>query len=496
MTTTSLSRRLPDASGRTRAALLVGVACAVGLAAGRLAISHYGTTAVEALVAVPILIYVVPRPMVSLILLLALTSSVFAYDVLPRLALPGHPPLNIGDVILLATVGGTIWRRPWRVWPPPVRHFFVVLSVMLLLALIPTIRLALGGHTPAREAIQGYKTLLYLTGALTIALELSGRQWRALLGVLIVASTVISVMSVAAAASGGVASVLARWDPNSTLSAAVLPGASSTSRIRLPGLFLVYSMTIPTLVIVLTVKDRWRTARILALGLMLAAIAISLNRNMYFGGLIALLITILVGGPRLRHRFLATAVAVIAVLAIFIQSAVVPAATNVTARASSALSTKVLASGSAQARADEFSHAFTAIAQNPVYGVGWFQNYGSYAGHAYRLGVEDWYLHVTTDLGIPVAVAFMLIPWMVLAYGFRRARSAARPRERALAAAGVGSVIALLLSCLVGAYLQDPGSMLVFGVACAFVLAAGMQASARAQSDAPGGGEPVVVSAA
>lgn len=495
MTTTSLSRRIPDASDRIRVALLVGVACAIGLAAGRLAISHYGTTAVEALIAVPILLYVFPRPMVSLILLLTLTSSVFAYDVLPRLAIPGHPPLNVGDIILIATVGGTIWRKPWRTWPPPVRRFFVVLSLMLLLALIPTIRLAGYGHSAAREAIQGYKTLLYLTGALTIALELSGRQWRTLLGMLIVASTVISVLSVAAAASGGFANVLSRWDPNAALSTAVLPGATS-ARIRLPGLFLVYAMTIPTLVMILTVKDRWRTARILAFGLMIAAIAISLNRNMYFGGLIALLITVLVGGPRLRHRFLATAVAVIAVMAIVVQSAVVPAATNVTARASSALTTQVLATGSAQARADEFSHAFTAIGQNPWYGVGWFQNYGSYTGGAYRLGVEDWYLHVATDLGIPVAVAFMLIPWMVLAYGFRRARSAARPQDRALVAAGVGSVIALLLSCLVGSYLQDPGSMLVLGVACAFVLAAGMQAYARAQSEPAGGGEAVAVSAA
>ena len=47
---------------------------------------------------------------------------------------------------------------------------------------------------------------------------------------------------------------------------------------------------------------------------------------------------------------------------------------------------------------------------------------------------------------------------------------------------------ALLLSCLVGSYLQDPGTMLVFGVACGFVLAAGMQASPRALSEAAGGG--------
>ncbi len=496
MTSTSLSRRIPGASDRARAALLVGAACVVGVAAGRLSISHYGVTAVQALIAIPILIYVVPRPMVSLLLLLVLTSSVFAYDVLPRLALPGHLPLNIGDFVLLATVGGTLWRRPWRTWPPPVQRFSLVLGVMLLLALVPTVKLAMSGHNAARDAIGGYKTLLYLTGALTISLELSGRQWRTLLTVLIVASGVIAVLSIGAAASGGFATLLARWDPNGALLGAVAPGAPA-ARVRLPGLFLVYAMTIPTLVMALTVKDRWRSARIVALCLMIAAIAVSLNRNMYFGGLIALMITILVGGARLRHRLLATALAIVAVAAIVVQSAVLPAVTSkVSARAASALSTQVLATGSAQARADEFSHAFTAIAQNPWYGVGWFQNYGSYSDGGYRLGVEDWYLHVTTDLGIPVAVAFMLIPYVVLAYGLRRARSAAGPRERAIVAAGVGSVIALLLSCLVGSYLQDPGTMLVFGVACGFVLAAGMQASARALSEAAGGGEAVAVSAA
>jgi O-antigen ligase len=181
-----------------------------------------------------------------------------------------------------------------------------------------------------------------------------------------------------------------------------------------------------------------------------------------------------------------------------VQSAVLPAITaKVSARAASALSTQVLATGSAQARADEFSHAFTAIGQNPWYGVGWFQNYGSYSGGTYRLGVEDWYLHVATDLGIPVAVAFILIPCMILVYGFRRARAAERQQDRALIAAFTGTVIALLLSSLVGSYLQDPGTMLVFGLACAFVLATGMNATrATPRAEPAGEGEAVSISTA
>jgi O-antigen ligase len=497
MTTTSLPRRLGGVGGHAGAVMLGALACVVGVAAGRVAISHYGGPAIEALIALPILIYAVRRPMIALILLLALVSSVFPYGLLPRVKLPGNPPLNAADVVLAVTVAGTVWRRPWRTWPVPVRRFFVVLCLMLLLAAIPTIRLAMHGHSAAREAILGYKTLLYLIAALTIALELSGRLWRTLLGVLTAFAALVSILSIAAAASSGVAHILTQLDPTAALSQSGL-AAGPTARIRLPGLFLAYAMLVPVLVMTLTVSDRWRTARIATLGLIIAAIAVSLNRNMYFGGLIAILIAVLIGGPRLRHRFILTALAVAATLAIVVQSAVLPAVTaKVTARAASALSTQVISTGSAQARADEFSHAFTAIAQHPWYGVGWFQNYGSYSGGTFRLGVEDWYLHIATDLGIPVAVGFMLIVVTVLAFGFGRARAAPRPQDRALASATLAAVVALLLSCLVGSYLQDPGSMMVFGIGCALVLAAGMQTSpARRPSDTDGAGEATAISAA
>jgi hypothetical protein len=36
-------------------------------------------------------------------------------------------------------------------------------------------------------------------------------------------------------------------------------------------------------------------------------------------------------------------------------------------------------------------------------------------------------------------------------------------------------LIALLLSCLVGTYLQDPNSMTAFGFACGFLVAAGLR---------------------
>jgi O-antigen ligase len=254
----------------------------------------------------------------------------------------------------------------------------------------------------------------------------------------------------------------------------------TTARIRLPGLFFVYAMTIPTLVMVLLIKDKWRWMRLGALLLMITAIAVSLNRNMYFGAAAGLLVTLVVGGPRLRYRFLVVAITVAAIVTIIVQSTVTPGVTaEVAARAQSALSTSVLQTSSLTDRADEFSHAITSMGQHPWTGVGWFQPYGSMAGDVPRVGVEDWYLHVATDLGIPVAVAFLLVVAFLLSYGVRRGLRTAGALDRGMVAAGVGSLVALLLSCLVGTYLQDPNSMVAFGFTCGFLLAAGLHVSAE-----------------
>jgi O-antigen ligase len=478
MTTLTLGRL--NLGALTRALLLACAAGVVGVMCGRVAISHYGVPAIDVLVAAPVLIFVLPRPFAACMLLLVLLASALFYTALPRANVPGHPPINIGDILLVATVGATMWRRPWRVWPPPVRRVYVVTALMLLLALIPMVILAVRGHSQFRDAIAGYKDLLYIAVALTVALELSERLWWPLVNAAIVLSVIVSILSLLAAASGSVGHLLTSVDAGAVTS--VSRAVGGTSRIRLPGLFLVYGMTIPTLVLVLLVKDRWRSLRVAALLLMIGAIAVSLNRNMYFGGVAGLLVALLVGGGPLRFRFLISAVTIAAIVTLVVQSTVAPAVTaEISTRAQSALSAQVLSSNSAQARADEFSHALNSIAHHPWTGVGWFQNYGSYDGGTPRLGVEDWYLHLATDLGIPVALAFLLIPAVLLSYGLGRARRAAAPLDRALVAAGMGALVALLLSCLVGTYLQDPNSMTAFGFICGFLLAAALRATPKGE---------------
>ncbi len=81
-------------------------------------------------------------------------------------------------------------------------------------------------------------------------------------------SAIVAILSILAAASGAVGHALTNFDATAVLAASADTTIGTTSRIRLPGLFLVYAMTIPTLVMVLLIKDKWRSMRLVALVLM------------------------------------------------------------------------------------------------------------------------------------------------------------------------------------------------------------------------------------
>ena len=475
-------RRLVTIGGATRTLLLACVAAILGIVAGRVAISHYGAPAIEFLIAVPFVIAITPRPLIAFIILAGVLGSVFAYGDLPRANVPGHPPINVADVLLAIVVGATIWRKPWRRWPPAVRGYTFALLLLLALASISSVGLLMHGHDAARSSILGYRNLLYLALPLTIALEFSGRLWRPLLNGLVGLAALVAILSIAAAVSGSVAHLASSVSPGS------VTAVGGTSRVRLPGLFLAYAMFIPTLVMALTVKDRWRTVRIVALLLMIVAIAVSLNRNMYFGGIIGLLVAMLVGGTQLRQRVLLAVVIAVATTVLVVESVKPGAAAEVQQRAGSALSTQVLSTGSARARAIEFQYAFRSIANHPWDGVGWLQSYGLDvsnlgAGSGPRVFVEDLYIHLATDYGIPAALAFLLVPAFLLYYGIRRALRAADPTDRAILAGAIGALVALLLSCLVGTYVQAPDSTASFAATCGLVLAAGLRATPRPRTN-------------
>jgi O-antigen ligase len=458
------------------AVALLGVVCA------RLAISHYGKPAIEALIGAPVLIAIARRPAVAVVVLLAVVASTFAYGVLPRVNLPGHPPINLADLCLAAAVGGTLLRRPWHSWPVPVRRYLMVLVLMLALMGVATVKTSLLGASQSRDALLNYRNFLYLGVALTIALELRDTLWRRMLDVTIVFAGLVSVLAILAAASGSFAHELQNLSPTTVYSSTAVASSSgvnvgSTARIRVQGLFFIYSMLIPTLVMVLMVKDRWRLMRLGALVLMLAAVGLSLDRNIYGGALVGVLVTALLGGAKVRYRIGVMVAAAAVALAIVISTSIVPAFTaEIGKRASSALNpTQIAQSNSFSDRAYELSFALPSIAHHPWFGVGPRQSYGALYGTKPRFFVQNLYIDLATDYGIPAALAFLLVPGACFVFGLQRVRLAGDPLDRALLAAEIGTLVALSLSCLVDTFVQDPSSTVAYGSTCGLLLAAGLR---------------------
>lgn len=473
-----------------RTAILAGlgvVVCGVGVVCGRLAITHYGVQAVLVLAGLPVVVFVARRPVFALVALLAAVASVFAYGSLPRINLPGHPPLNLADVLLIAAVGGTFWRRPWANWPQSVKRYTLAWALFVALAAVATIKTIFVGYDQSRDALYEFRNWLYLGVAITIALELSGRLWQAWLDAAIAFAVVISVVALAGVASPSIAAELLRLDPNAAFSATAVTAAGGVSvgdltRIRLDGLYFIYAMLLPTLAMALCVADKRRWLRCLAVPILAAAVVVSLNRSMVVAALVGLLITALLGGNLLRRRLTLVSVVAVAVIGVVALGAVAPAISGpIGNRLGSILAPgKVEQSSSYQDRAYELSFVSGSIAKHPWFGVGPRQFYGAYlqtaTGTEVRFFVQNLYADIATDYGIPAALAFLLIPLVCLGYGLARLRDCADRVDRALLAAAIGTMVALLLSCLVDVYVQDPNTTVAFGASCGLLLAAAERA--------------------
>lgn len=465
--------------GLLAAAVVLGAVCARVASS-----SHYGKPAIEALIGAPILVYMFRRPGVAMLGLLAVVASLVAYGTLPRVNLPGHPPINAGDVVFAAAVGGTLWRRAWQNWPPVVRGFIYALAIFMALSDVATVKTMMLGHNPFRDAEYDVRNWFYLLAALPLALELRGELWERFLNGAMILAAMIGIVAVAAAGSHSLQHYLQYLSPVSVYSSNSLTASGGinlggVNRIRVQGLFFVYAMVIPTLVIVLTTRER-RVWRALGLLCMLGAVGVSLNRNMYGGLAVGLLVTAALAGSRVRMRLVTSVLASLVALTLFVVSSVAPAVTSeIGKRASTVLSpSQVLSSNSAKDRAYELSFALPSIARHPWFGVGPRQGYGAFMSpysDNKRFYVQDLYIWLATDYGIPAALAFLLVPGLVLYFGISRVSAARDPRDRALLAAGIGSLVAMSLSAAVDTFLQDPSSTVAYGLACGLILAAGLR---------------------
>ena len=472
-----------------RFAGLLALALVVGAATARVASSsHYGKPAIEAMIGAPVLVYMFRRPGVAMLGVLAVIASLIAYGTLPRVNVPGHPPINAGDVVFAAAVGGTLWRRAWRSWPPVVRAFVYALIVFMVLSDVATFKTMTLGHTASRNALYNLRNWFYLLAAIPIALELRGELWRRFLDGAILVAAIVGLIAVAAAGSHQLQHYLQYLSPVSVYSSNSLTASSGINigginRIRVQGLFFVYAMVLPTLVLVLTSRDR-RTMRTIALLFMLGAVGVSLNRNMYGGLAAGLLVTAALAGSRVRMRISTSVLALIVAGLVLTFSSVAPALTaQIGKRANTVLSpNQVLSSNSAKDRGYELSYALPSIARHPWFGVGPRQGYGAfispYADNT-RFYVQNLYIWLATDYGIPAALAFLLIPGVCLWFGLKRVAKAEDPRDRAILAAAIGSLVAMSLSAAVDTYVQDPSSTVAYGLVCGLILAAGLRTYAN-----------------
>ena len=123
-------------------------------------------------------------------------------------------------------------------------------------------------------------------------------------------------------------------------------------------------------------------------------------------------LTALIGGPRIRHRLAVVATASTVAVALVLLTSVAPAITSpVGNRLESILApSQVEQSASFEDRAYELSFAFPSIARHPWFGVGPRQFYGAYLvtpdGSGARFFVQNLYIDLATDYGVPAAIAF------------------------------------------------------------------------------------------
>lgn len=483
------TRRLKPRSESSRKyaqpALVAGMTVLSGLLVGRIAESHYGVTALGVLIALPLLYTISRYPLAALAAILIVVSTIVSYNNVPRVHLPGNPPITVADVLLLSLVAGTWWRRRYSTWPRSVRHYTVAVIGFLLISSVAAAGYSLTGVDQLRDSLAAFDAFLYLLVAATIAVELSSQNWRQTLDLLIVIAAVVSVVSIAAAVLPTVASALSSATANGVTAATSDAVSVGAPRVRFAGLFLVSGLVLPTLVLVLLYPDRYRWLRALALLFMIGAVAVSLNRNMYVALVLGFALTALLGGSRFR---LGAIIAIVFLVgALVVSGSLLPGVSSTLgSRASSLLDPATLSqTGSIQDRAYEYHYAFLSIAAHPWVGVGPKAFYGAYlldnGISSVRFFVQNFFVNTAVDYGIPATLAVLLIPLVVVFWGVRALASGRRRHisqssqasqgpNQALLASLVASVVVLLLSSLIGTYLQDAGTIAAFAVICGLLL--------------------------
>jgi O-antigen ligase len=402
------------------------------------------------------------RPLIGVVIALVGVDSVVANLDLPAFAIGAR--LTIAHLILVATLAGAIAFRRQPLTRTG-RSFAVVAGVLVGLLVVLSGRNIIEGHPASVGAATHFATTyLYLGIALVLAFELTQERLTPFIDALLVLAGVVAAISVVMAIFSPVASLVASLSPSSNV--VTDEGAGPISRVRLPGLALIYALFVPALVLAALGPRAGRNRRALIALLLLLAIVVSFNRNMWVGALLALVVTAVVSPNWVRRRLLirgAPAVGGLSLVAIACVAVI--GMGDLSARAASLLDIgQVTASSSVRDRAYENSFATVTLREHPWAGIGPGTSYGAVlrtptGGFAARPFVHNQYLELGVFFGVPAVVLLLLAVGSPLSASVWTARKSRSPVPAALASATAASMFAILVSSVVAIYINRPETL-------------------------------------
>jgi O-antigen ligase len=372
------------------------------------------------------------RPqVVFLLLVLATATIVYAY------ALPKIGPAYLPDLLELLACTAGLYAVGLR---PPEGAFIAVLTLASAGGIVVGIQAA-GLH----PAVDGSR-VMFLYAAFWAALAGFERDRRLMFRALAIVAVGVSLYSLVQFAIGSSHHLFISGRLDN-----VLRTETGVTRVRAPGLLLVYAAFILTIAYALWGRGQRRMAALALAILFGATIAVSQNRNMLVGSVAGLSVAALLAPNRTR------AVALLASLGLVLALALSAAPGSPLARRFLSLhDTSYLQQTTLADRRYENRFARAAIHAHPLFGVGWGADYGARiqtpTGPQVRPYVHDQYFGLWLRTGILGLAAFLALLVCGVIRGMRLAR------HSWLGPGLIASLIAIATSAIVGVYVLDAGS--------------------------------------
>jgi hypothetical protein len=452
----------------------LGAFAAMAVVTGAIAGSGNGVTLLEAAVGLALVATSFARPAIGALIALAGTASVVGYAQLPAVAV-GGVQLRVTDILMLAAFAGALLQRSGKRLPSQAILALALMGAFMVLAGIAT-QNGLNLHrTNTALAAQSLRPFIYLGIAIVIVrVTIDDKTLINVLDASLVCASVVALVSCVATFVGPVADMVGELSPRAASQSGGENDYGALIRIRLPGLSLCYTLLLPAVALILLGPRRHRNYRCAAAVLMLAAIALSLNRNQLVGLLLGGIVAVAWAPASVRRmiagRFVIATVACL-ILAV-VGLSLLGAGGSLQKRYGALLNLPELTqSATLRDRAQENNLALQEIRQHPWFGLGPQANYGAYIGavgslaREPRLFVHNQYLQHALYFGIPAALCLFLVP-LILGVSVRRhvGNDDATVLRRAVAAAATGSVAAVMLSSFVAIYYSLPSDLACLGL--------------------------------